>query len=149
MADASLVDRFQHYLREHKLPVTAQRLAIARLLQTANRHVSAEDVSAALATAGHAAGVATVYRTLDLLVASGLAAERDFGEGFKRFEASDDRPNHYHLTCGVCGAAVEFFDDQIGEVIRRTASRSGFVPSGHQLVVNGTCRSCRRTPKIP
>ncbi len=149
MADTGLVERFREYLREHKLPVTGQRLAIANLVLSANKHLSADDVADELDRQGHGAGLATVYRTLDLLVASGLAEERDFGEGFKRFEASRDRPNHYHLTCTVCGAVIEFFDDRISEVIRRTASDRGFVPSQHRLIVHGTCRACRRTPNAP
>jgi Fur family ferric uptake transcriptional regulator len=149
MADASLMDRFRDYLHEHKLPVTGQRLAIANLVLAANKHLSAEDVAAALEQSGHSAGLATVYRTLDLLVASGLAVERDFGEGFRRFEASRDLPNHYHLTCTVCGAVIEFFDNTISDVIRRTAATRGFVPSHHKLIVQGTCRACRRTPDAP
>ncbi len=142
------MDRFREYLREHKLPVTGQRLAIADILLRAEAHLSADDVAALLAKKGHSAGLATVYRTLDLLVASGLAVERDFGEGFKRFEAARDLPNHYHLTCTVCGAVIEFFDERIGDVIRRTASARGFVPAQHRLLVHGTCRACRKTPHV-
>ena len=142
------MDRFREYLREHKLPVTGQRLAIADILLRAEAHLSADDVAAMLVKKGHSAGLATVYRTLDLLVASGLAVERDFGEGFKRFEAARDLPNHYHLTCSVCGAVIEFFDERIGDVIRRTASARGFVPAQHRLLVHGTCRACRKTPHV-
>jgi len=90
MANASVdiveTDRFRAFLRERRLPVTQQRLAIADVLLSAPAHLSAEDVAAVLAKQGQTVGLATIYRTLDLLVASGLAEERDFGEGFKRYE---------------------------------------------------------------
>ncbi len=152
MADASVgiaaAERFRAFLRERRLPVTQQRLAIADVLLSAPAHLSAEDVAAVLAKQGQNVGLATVYRTLDLLVSSGLAEERDFGEGFKRFEPKRDLPNHYHLTCTICGTVIEFFDDRISDIIRRTAAARGFVPSRHRLLVHGTCRACRRTPSV-
>lgn len=148
MADSDVVDRFTSFLRERRLPVTQQRLAIADILLRAQGHLSADDVAAELTRKGLTVGLATVYRTLDLLVSCDLAEARDFGEGFRRFEASRNLPNHYHLTCTVCGAVTEFFDDRIPEIIRRTAAARGFVPAQHRLLVRGTCRACRKTPSV-
>ena len=78
-------ESFRAYLRDHSLPVTAQRLAIADVVLGTEKHVSAEEVAAMLHERGGSAGTATVYRTLEVLVRSGLVVERDFGEGFKRF----------------------------------------------------------------
>ncbi|MBW7933545.1 MAG: transcriptional repressor [Gemmatimonadaceae bacterium] len=149
MADADVTERFSTFLRERRLPVTQQRLAIADILLRAPGHLSAEDVAASLEDRGQSAGLATVYRTLDLLVSCGLAEQRDFGEGFKRYEASRDLPNHYHLTCTICGSVTEFYDERIPDIIRRTAAARGFVPSQHRLLVRGTCRACRKTPNAP
>lgn len=146
MADAELGDRFRAFLRDRKLPVTSQRLAIADLLLHAPGHLSAEDVAAQLIEKGHDVGLATIYRTLDLLVTSGLVLERDFGEGFRRFEAAREVPHHYHLTCTVCGSVTEFFDERVEDLIRTNAKARGFVPSRHRLLVHGTCRHCRGTP---
>ncbi|MHB8839177.1 MAG: Fur family transcriptional regulator [Gemmatimonadaceae bacterium] len=148
MADSDVIERFTAFLRDRRLPVTQQRLAIADILLHAPGHLSADDVAATLAQKRQNIGLATVYRTLDLLVSCGLAEQRDFGEGFKRYEAARNLPNHYHLTCTVCGAVIEFFDDRIPEIIRRTAAARGFVPSQHRLLVHGTCRACRKTPTV-
>jgi Fur family ferric uptake transcriptional regulator len=148
MADTEVAERFTSYLRERHLPVTQQRRAIADILLRAPGHLSADDVAALLAKSGENVGLATIYRTLDLLVSCGLAERRDFGEGFKRYEAARGEPNHYHLTCTVCGAVIEFFDERIPDIIRRTASARGFVPSQHRLLVRGTCRACRKTPTL-
>lgn len=146
MADTDVSERFRTYLREHNLPVTSQRQVIADLLLHAPGHLSADDVAEQIAEKGHNVGLATVYRTIDLLVASGLVVERDFGEGFRRFEPARDMPQHYHLTCTVCGAVTEFNDDRIEDLIRTSAAARGFVPSRHRLLVHGTCRDCRGAP---
>ena len=103
MPDHSVVERFVGYLREHNLPVTAQRLAIADVLLTSDRHLSAEEVAHEVSARGRTVGTATVYRTIDTLVESGLLVERDFGEGFRRFEPARDVPHHEHLVCTQCG----------------------------------------------
>ncbi len=135
---------FSEWLRQHNLPVTAQRLAIAEVVLGSGRHVSADDVSRALAGTGEKAGTATVYRTLDLLVRSGLVVERDFGEGFKRFEASRDVPHHEHLRCTVCGTVVEFRDERLERMTTLIAEGHGFSRQGHRLVIEGVCGECRR-----
>ena len=97
MASDDVIDAFRAYLREHNLPITAQRLAIADIILGSGSHLSAEDIMLELGARGASVGTATVYRTLEVLLRSGLVVERDFGEGFKRFEAARDIPHHEHL----------------------------------------------------
>ncbi len=137
-------DTFRSYLREHNLPVTAQRLAIAEVLIGSARHLSAEEVAQALLERGERAGTATVYRTLDLLVRSGLVVERDFGEGFRRFEAARDVPHHEHLLCTVCGAVQEFRDERLERMTTIIAEAHDFARQRHRLVIQGVCAACRR-----
>jgi Fur family ferric uptake transcriptional regulator len=137
-------EAFRLWLREHGLPVTSQRLAIAEAVIGSAEHLSAEDVSQALGAQGEKAGTATVYRTLDLLVKSGLVVERDFGEGFRRFEAARDVPHHEHLRCTVCGAVQEFRDERLERMTTLIAEAHDFARHGHRLVIHGVCGSCRR-----
>ena len=136
-------DVFREYLREHNLPVTAQRLAIADVVMGSGRHVSAEDVQQELSKQGAAAGTATVYRTLEVLVRSGLVVERDFGEGFKRFEAARDVPHHEHLLCTTCGKVTEFRDERLERMTTVLAETHGFARQRHRLVIYGQCNDCR------
>ncbi|MEP6765111.1 MAG: Fur family transcriptional regulator [Gemmatimonadaceae bacterium] len=136
-------DAFRDYLREHNLPVTAQRLAIADVVMGSGRHVSAEDVQQELSKLGAAAGTATVYRTLEVLVRSGLVVERDFGEGFKRFEAARDVPHHEHLLCTTCGKVTEFRDERLERMTTVLAETHGFTRNRHRLVIYGQCNDCR------
>ncbi len=144
MGDESVTAGFVRYLREHNLPVTAQRLAIAEVLLGADRHLSAEEVAAELTARGRQVGTATVYRTIDTLLESGLIVERDFGEGFRRFEPARDIPNHEHLVCSHCGKVEEFRDERLERMTTIVAESRGFARQSHRLVIHGVCANCQR-----
>ena len=146
-APASPLDAFRDYLRDHNLPVTAQRLAIAEVVLGSDRHLSAEEVERELARRGAAAGTATVYRTLEVLVRSGLVVERDFGEGFKRFEPARDVPHHEHLLCSVCGRVREFRDERLERMTMLIAEANCYARQRHRLVIYGVCEECQRAPR--
>ena len=137
-------EAFRTYLREHNLPVTAQRLAIADAILGTNRHLSADDVATELRALGANAGTATVYRTIEVLVRSGLVVERDFGEGFKRYEAARGMPHHEHLICTVCGRVTEFRDERLERMTTLLAETHDYSRQRHRLVSYGLCGECRR-----
>ena len=138
------LELFRTYLRQHNLPVTQQRLAIANVVFASDRHLSVEEVAQHVAAEGEHAGTATIYRTLDLLVRSGLVVERDFGEGFRRFEPARDIPHHEHLLCTVCGKVEEFRDERLERMTTLAAEARGFSRQRHRLVIYGVCRECQR-----
>ena len=144
MAEDGVTSAFVRYLREHNLPVTAQRLAIADVMLSADRHLSAEEVAEEVSAKGRTVGTATVYRTIDTLLESGLIVERDFGEGFRRFEPARDVPNHEHLVCTVCGKVEEFRDERLERMTTIVAESRGFARQKHRLVIEGVCRDCPR-----
>ena len=137
-------EAFRAYLREHNLPVTPQRMAIADVVLGTERHLSAEEIARELQAHGANAGTATVYRTLEVLVRSGLVVERDFGEGFKRYEATRGVPNHEHLICTSCGRVTEFRDERLERMTQLLAESHGFLRQRHRLVIHGLCGDCRR-----
>lgn len=139
-----MTEAFRAYLREHNLPITAQRLAIADVLTKSTRHLSAEEISRELSVRNLRAGTATVYRTLELLVTSGLVVARDFGEGFRRYEAARDAPHHEHLICTRCGQVREFRDERLERMTTLLAEAHGYVRQSHRLVIHGTCDDCRQ-----
>ena len=136
---------FARYLREHGLPVTHQREAVAEALFTSQGHLSVDDLERLLRERGQRIGKATIYRTLDLLVRSRLVEEHDFGEGFKRYEHRLSRqPVHEHLVCLECGKVIEFRSPEIGELEARVRADLGFIAARHRLQLFGLCRECRQ-----
>jgi len=143
-----LQEGLRRYLRDHSLPVTHQREAIAAAIFTANAHVSVGDIERSLRERGVAAGKATVYRTLDLLVRAGLVQEHDFGEGFKRYEPMVAESHHEHLICLNCGKVVEFSNDRIERMKQLIADQYGFRHHHHRLEIYGVCRDCQRRDAV-
>lgn len=139
-----VIESFRAYLREHNLPITAQRIAIAEVVFESDRHVSVEDVASELGRLGAKVGTATVYRTLEVLVRSGLVVERDFGEGFRRYEPARDTPHHEHLLCTVCSRVTEFRDERLERMTTLVAEAHGYARQRHRLVIYGVCPQCQR-----
>ena len=137
---------FARYLREQGLPLTQQRTAVAEAVFSSPHHQSVEDLGNVLHEHGMRLGKATIYRTLDLLVRSGLVEEHDFGEGFKRYEHRLSRnPVHHHMVCTESGEVIEFRSEEIARIVEKTAARHGFRPTHHKLVVFGYSRASQES----
>ena len=144
MGNGDVMEAFRAYLRDRNLTVTSQREAIARVVLGSDRHLSAEDIERELAVLGIMVGTATVYRTLEVLVRSGLVMERDFGEGFRRYEPARDAPQHEHLICTICNRVTEFRDERLERMTTLLAESNGFLRQRHRLVIEGVCADCRK-----
>ena len=138
-----LLERFHRWLREHHLPITRQRDQVARVVFSGREHLSVDGVVRRLRDLGAAAGTATVYRVLDLLVKSGLVRSHDFGEGYRRFEALLSPGPHGHLVCSRCGSVTEFSTERFERLLPMVADESDFQLQSHRVEIRGLCRSCR------
>jgi Fur family transcriptional regulator, ferric uptake regulator len=139
----TLLERFRSYLRDRRLPVTRQRMLVAGALVRVADHPSVERIEQSLAEQGVHVGTATIYRTIDLLVESGLVREHDFGEGFRRFESVQEHAHHEHLICQRCGRVAEFTNDRLERMLEMIADEMEFLPRRHRIEVYGLCAGCR------
>jgi len=134
----SLKERWRSYLADKHLNTTTQREAIVDQFLRATDHISIDELLARVRKRHHKVGYATVYRTLKLLVDSGLAIERQFGDGQARYEVVGD--HHDHLICVKCGLILEFEDDEIERLQDKIASRmGGFTVLRHRHELYGLC----------
>ena len=118
-----LKERWKAWLLEKRLNTTTQREAIVDQFFRTQDHISIDELLAKVRKRHQRVGYATVYRTLKLLVESGLAIERQFGDGQARFEVVGE--HHDHLICAKCGLILEFEDDEIERLQERVAERLG------------------------
>ncbi len=139
----ALAERFRRYLRDHRQPVTRQRDLVADIVFTSGDHLSVEGIHRRLRERGERIGTATIYRTLEVLVASGLVRSHDFGEGFRRFEPMPAQAHHEHLICVRCGQVVEFTNDRLERMLPVLADEHAFQHQRHRVEIYGVCRSCR------
>ena len=122
--------------------VTPQRVVIHDALRRLDRHVTADEVHAAVAERLPNVSAPTVDATLELFEELGLVRRLSLGG---RAALYDPRAEpHHHLVCTRC-ARVEDFDagvDLAGAV--RAASRRGFRADHSEVVVHGRCARCAR-----
>ena len=133
-----LKERWRAYIQDRRLNTTAQREAIVEQFLRTRDHISIDELLNKVRKRQPRVGYATVYRTLKLLVDSGLAVERQFGDGQARFEVVGD--HHDHLICVKCGLILEFEDDEIEQLQDRIAQRLGsFTVLRHRHELYGLC----------
>lgn len=141
---AALLERFRGHLRDHRQPITRQREQIARVVLESEDHLSIEQIRDRLQALGASPGLATIYRTMDLLVESGLVRAHDFNQGYRRFEPAPAPDHHHHLICTRCGRVDEFTHERLERMLPMIADEHGFKLDRHRLEIYGTCRDCRR-----
>src|SRR3954453_10345750 len=133
-----LKERWRSYIQDRRLNTTAQREAIVEQFLRTRDHVSIDELLTKVRKRQPKVGYATVYRTLKLLVDSGLAVERQFGDGQARYENGGD--HHDHLICMKCGLILEFEDNEIERLQEKIAARlGGFTVLRHHHELYGLC----------
>ena len=137
----------QQVLRNASLKVTAQRLAVLRVVR-ANPHTSAEAVLEAVRSELGAISRQSVYDTLNTLSEQGLLRRiQPMGSPSRYEDRTGD--NHHHLLCRTCDAVVDV-DCAVGERPCLVASEShGYVIDEAEVIYWGTCPDCQRTRELP
>lgn len=140
---AELLEQFAAWLRDRRLPLTRQRRLVAEIVFGAEDHPSVEVIRRELDRHGERVGLATIYRSLDLLLKGGFIAAHDFGDGRRRFEPAQAGARHEHLVCRRCGRVVEFVNERIERMMRMVADEHRFLYERHRAEIHGLCNDCR------
>jgi Fe2+ or Zn2+ uptake regulation protein len=122
--------------------VTAQRLAIARAADSrVDRAFSIDELAADVRAAEPRIGLATVYRAVAAMEATGFVEKLGMRDGAALYARCAHRGHHHHLMCTGCGAVT----DVECTVDTRSASGHGdFQITDHRLVLYGICGSCAK-----
>jgi len=122
---------------------SAKRDRIVQVFLHQEGHVSADDLVALVRREAPGIGRATVYRTLQWMVGSGLARKVDFGDGRARFEPAERHPRHFHLICSVCHRSSEFLSSDVEALMEEIAAAHRFAATQTVVQIHGTCDECR------
>jgi Fe2+ or Zn2+ uptake regulation protein len=126
------------------LRCTPQRLAVYDVLSAGIHHPTAEEVFHAVRMRIPKISLATVYKSLEALVAIGAAARLTAfdGTGSARYDARSD--NHYHFRCLRTGAVSDlparFDPDLIAKLdphLEEALLHQGFRVTGYRLELIG------------
>ncbi len=145
MNQASILRAFRDYLRGEALKLTPQRKRIFERAFATHEHFTAETLFRWLGEEeGPAVSRATVYRTLNLLVAGGFLESLDAGQGELLYEHVMGHRHHDHIVCIECGKIEEFYDERIERLQEEACERKGFTLVSHTLRLSGYCRPCAK-----
>ena len=148
-------EKFKEMLKEKGLKVTNQRLLVLQVLaEHGDEHMTAEDIFELVKEDYPEIGLATIYRTVQLLLDMQLVDRIMLDDGCVRYEIGDfldeqegHRHHHHHLICTECGSVSAFRDDLLEDLEAYIEKETGFQVTDHELKFYGVCKKCREKEK--
>ncbi|HLA99266.1 MAG TPA: Fur family transcriptional regulator [Anaerolineales bacterium] len=128
-------------LRQRGYRVTPQREMIIEALADSAGHVTAEEIFAQVRKRTRAINLATIYRTLDLLVETGFASRLDLRDGYAVYATAQHGP-HLHLVCKACGRVIDADHSLATPIDELLREQYGFSPDLQHLSILGLCADC-------
>lgn len=141
-------EKFKELLKTKGLKVTRQRLVVLEVLDKhRDIHMTAEDIYQLVKEECPDIGLATVYRTVQLLLEMQLVDRINLDDGCVRYEighlfGGETKHTHHHLICKECGKVLSFNDDLLEELENHIEKLTGFRVSDHELKFYGQCKEC-------
>lgn len=128
-------------LRTRGWRVTPQRRAVVGALAGEHVHRTAEQIHAEARELVPEVSIATVYNTLNELVAMGEISELHVGDGSARYDPKVG-PDHHHLICASCGAIYDVDPVGIEGMGLRADERHGMRIDAVEVTFRGVCQDC-------
>jgi len=141
---SSLATQLLETLEERGHRTTSPRRAVVNAIAGQNKHFTAEELRGQLPDVGRA----TIYRSLRLLVDSGVLCRVLLEEGDLHYQLSH-QGHHHHLLCVECGSSQDLLGCDIEDLLQTVSSAHRFQLSGHWLEVYGKCHDCIDREAVP
>ncbi|AUW95357.1 transcriptional repressor [Sulfobacillus thermotolerans] len=131
-------------LEEGSKRLTPQRELVIRIFsEHPGEHLSAEEVHQLVKKKFQDIGLATVYRSLELLTHLEILTRINFDDGRARYEFNQEETHrHHHLVCVRCGRVEEYGEDLLDTLETRIFKERGFTVLDHELKFYGICHAC-------
>lgn len=136
-----IVTDLKDEMRSRGMRVTAQRLAVLKVVDETTGHPSAEEVYAQVKKKLPHISLATVYKALGELRQIGRLKVLPIS-GKLRYD-TEQRPAHHHLVCTLCGRVEDVFPQNPfqGPVLDER-SMMGFRITASEVTFRGFCPRC-------
>ena len=136
----------KNQLHESGFKLTPQREAtLLVLLENEKDHLSAEEIYFFVKKKNADIGLATVYRTLEILTDIKIVDKISFDDGVARYDLRKEGADHFHhhLLCLECGNIEEIEEDLLGDVEKIVEKDFQFLVKDHRLTFHGICQNCQ------
>jgi Fur family peroxide stress response transcriptional regulator len=133
------MQKYESLLRERKIKVTPQRLAIVEELD-GHIHLSIEELYEAIKKKFPSISLATVYKNINAMMEQGFIEEVRVPGQKSKYELT--KSPHSHIVCGHCGK-VEDIDLDLEKVTQTAANVSHYDITEKTLILTGVCPKCK------
>ena len=137
-------------LKENGYKLTTQRRVILDVVnENTGKHLSSEDIFDSVKDKYPEIGLATVYRTLQLLEEVGIISKINFDDGCNRYELANPgkQHSHHHLICMSCDKVIEVQEDLLDSIEKEISEKNNFIIMDHNLKFYGYCSECKNKNK--
>jgi len=142
------IELIKRQLSENNMKMTSQRKAVIEcFLTNKNRHMTAEEVYLMVSKKRPETGLATVYRTLDLLEKYGVINKIvDDKVAIYELKKYSKKSTHFHIKCKDCGNLTDVVDREFELKIlnfkQGLEKKYGCVIEDVQVIMEGICSDC-------
>lgn len=143
----TLLNEIKDKLSAAGYKLTPQReVTVQILIDQENEHLSAEEIYLLVKNNHAGIGLATVYRTLEILTELNILNKITFQDGLARYDLNKNQSNHqpHHLLCLNCGRIEEVQQDMLKDVEDEIERQYQFKISDHRLTFHGLCKQCQQ-----
>ena len=135
----------QRELGARRIRLTRQRRVVLKVMESAARHMDANEILELAQQIDPEITRVTVYRTLDLLKRHGLIDELDLLHlrGHRHYYESHGPRDHIHVACVGCGKVREVESPLYEELKQQISRDCGIEITVARTEIGGLCESCR------
>lgn len=141
----SIHEEISNKLKRAGYKLTPQRaVTVETLIESNNELLTAEEIFIKVKHKNPSIGLATVYRTLDMLHELEVVKKIPFRDGMSRFDLvkTSNEQQPFYLLCQSCGQIEEIKESILEDSEKRIEQAHQFKITTYHLTFHGICKDC-------